>query len=163
MVAEAAHLGQPVRDEDDGDAVGLEPAHDRAQPVDVAAGQARGRLVEQEDARLAEHRARDLDPLLQGEVEVAHLVVQIDLKVERCEVLPDLRLRPTAPDQAEPIDRRVGQQHVVEDGQIPDQRHLLKGGLDAEPVRGARAREPHRLAEDPDRRRHPAGSDPRAA
>ncbi len=140
-----------MRDENERDALAPQPAHDRAEPVDVAAGQARGRLVEQEDARLAEHGARDLDPLLQGEVEVAHLVVQIDVEVERCEVVPDQRLRPAPPDQAEAVDWRVGQQHVVEDGQIPDQRHFLKGSLDAEPVRGPRAGEPHRLAEDADR------------
>ena len=43
----------------------------RAEPVDVASRQRRGRFVEQEDARLAEESAGDLDLLLHGEVEFA--------------------------------------------------------------------------------------------
>ena len=53
----------------------LQPRDDLAQPVDVAAGQRRGRLVEQQDRRLAIDGAGDLDLLLHGEVEVADFVV----------------------------------------------------------------------------------------
>ena len=62
-VAEGAYLAHAVRDEDDGHAGGLQRCDDLAQPVDVAAGQRRGRLVEQQDARLAVDGAGDLDLL----------------------------------------------------------------------------------------------------
>jgi hypothetical protein len=40
-------------------------------------------------------------------------------------------------DQAQQIGRRIGQQHVVEDGQIAHQGHFLEGGLDAAAMRSA--------------------------
>ena len=64
----------------------LQPGDDLAEPVDVAAGERRGRLVEQQDARLAVDGAGDLDLLLQGEVEVADLVVEIDVEAQFVEV-----------------------------------------------------------------------------
>ena len=136
VVAEGAHLAQAVRDEDDGDALGAFSARDDlAQPVDVAARQGRGRLVEQEDARLAEEGAGDLDLLPDGEVERrATSSREVDI-VKPSAV--EMRARPALsagapPDEADRIDRRVGQQHVLEDRQVADQRHLLEGGLDAE-------------------------------
>ena len=57
----------------------LEPAMISPEPIDVAAGERRGRLVEQQDARLAEDRARDLDLLPDGEIELADLVVEVDV------------------------------------------------------------------------------------
>ena len=75
-VAEGAHLAQAMGDEHDRHALGALVGDDVAEPVDVAAGERRGRLVEQQDARLAEQRARDLDLLLDGEVEFADLVVE---------------------------------------------------------------------------------------
>ena len=50
-----------------------------SEPVDVAAGERRGRLVEQQDARLAEHRAGDLDLLPHREIEIADLLVEVDV------------------------------------------------------------------------------------
>ena len=152
-VAEGAHLRHAVGDEDDGGARRLQPRDDLAEPVDVAAGERRGRLVEQQDARLAVDGARDLDLLLQGEIELADLVVEIDGEAERVEMAADRIARRRAPDHAGRRRRRVGQQHVVEDGQIGDQGHLLERRLDAERVRGARRAEPTP-------RRRP-GNDPR--
>ena len=44
-VADPQHLLEPVGDEDDRDALGLEPAHDGEQALDLLVGQGRGRLV----------------------------------------------------------------------------------------------------------------------
>ena len=44
-VADLHHLLEPVGDEHDRDAPGLEPAHDREQALDLLVGQGRGRLV----------------------------------------------------------------------------------------------------------------------
>ena len=127
----------------------LEPGDDLAQPVDVAAGERRGRLVEQQDARLAVDRAGDLDLLLDGEVELADLVAEVDVEAERIEMARGPRSPPTRR-RIMPVrtDRRVGEEHVVEDRQVPDQRHFLEGGLDAEGVGGARRAEAGRLAVD---------------
>ena len=128
----------------------LEAGDDLAEPVDVAAGERRGRLVEQQDARLAVDRAGDLDLLLDGEIELADLVARGRRRSRarrdaRATALSAARRR-IMPVQA---DRRVGQEHVVEDRQVADQRHLLERGLDAE-ARGRRAasRSATGLAED---------------
>ena len=103
-----------MRDEDDGDAVGPEPGDVLAEPFDVAARQAGGRLVEQQDARPAEDRAGDLDLLAQAEVEAAHVAPWVDgLEPHARQVLGD-QLEPMAVAQlpGEP-GRLVGQQHVL--------------------------------------------------
>ena len=79
-VAERAHFSQAMRNEHRRDALArAESAMICAEPVDVAAGQRRRRLVEQQDARLAEDRAGDFDLLLDGEVEFADFVVEMDV------------------------------------------------------------------------------------
>ena len=93
VIAEGPHLAHAMRDEDDGHAGGLEAGDDLAEPVDVAAGERRGRLVEQEDARLAVDGAGDLDLLLDGEVEFADLVAEIDVEAERVEMGANRALR----------------------------------------------------------------------
>ena len=60
-------LVQPVRDEDDADAVGLERRDDVEQLVGLGERQARGRLVEDDQPRLDRQRLGDLDHLLLGQ------------------------------------------------------------------------------------------------
>ena len=105
VVAEGPHLAHPVRDEDDRHARRLEAGDDLAQPVDVAAGERRGRLVEEQDARLAIDRAGDLDLLLDGEVEVADLVAEVDVEAERIEMGADRALGRAPADHAGEADR----------------------------------------------------------
>ena len=78
VVAEGAHLTHAVRDEDDGDALRLQPGDNLAEPVDIAARERRGRLVEKQDARLPVDGAGDLDLLLDGEIELADLVAEVE-------------------------------------------------------------------------------------
>ena len=135
-VAEGPHLAHAVRHEDDCDAVALALRDEAAEPVDVAARQGRSRLVEEQDARPAEQRPRDLDLLALVQVEVAQLVVEVDRsEADPLHVVGDRAPRGAAADLAEP-GRRMGQQHIVEDRQIPDHREFLEGGLDAVAVRG---------------------------
>ena len=98
-------------------------------------------------SRLAVERAGDLDLLLHREVEIADLVAEVDVakpSSARCAATSASALRRSMMPSA--FDRRVGQQHVLEDGQVPDQRHFLECGLDAEAMGGARRIEPHSLA-----------------
>ena len=57
------HLIQPVADEDDGDALRLQPADRREQEVDLVPGQRRGRLVHEQDAGVGGEAAADRDDL----------------------------------------------------------------------------------------------------
>ena len=113
-----------------------------AEPVDVAAGRAsRSARRAAGCAACGRSRARSRSSAADGEIEVADLVVEVDAaEAEGREMRRD-RARAPARRRMMPsgADRRVGQQHVVEHGQIADQRHLLEGGLDAERVRVARA------------------------
>ena len=57
-------LFDEVRDVDDGEALRLETADQREEPLDVGVGEAARRLVEHDDAGAARQSARDLDQLL---------------------------------------------------------------------------------------------------
>ena len=57
------HLFQPVADEDDGDALRLQPADGREQELDLVAGQRGGRLVHEQDAGVGGEAAADRDDL----------------------------------------------------------------------------------------------------
>ena len=119
-----------------------EPRDDGAEPVDVAAGERRGRLVEQQNARLTKSRAGDFNLLLDREIKLADLVVERDVgHAERGEMRCDERARMAAADHAQWADRTAGQQHVVEDREVVDQGHLLERGLDAARVRARAARQ----------------------
>src|SRR6516165_8188948 len=73
VIAKRPHLAHAMRDEENCDALLFEMRDDFAEPIDVAAGERRGRLVEQQKSRLAEDRARDFDLLLNGKIELADL------------------------------------------------------------------------------------------
>ena len=148
-VAERANLAQPVRDEDGGHALAALSLDDVAQPIDVAARQGRGRLVEQQDARLAEDGTGDLDLLLDREIEVFHIVVERDVgHSQRGEVARDEVACLASANSAERADGAVGQQHVVEDGKVADEGHFLEGCLDAAGMGSARRSQACFLAED---------------
>ena len=128
--------------------------HDGTQPVDVTTREARGGLVEQQDARLAKDGAGDLDLLLDREVERADLVEEVDIvEVEGREMLAHPGLGVAPAHEAQGVGGRVGDEHVVQNREVPDQRHLLEGRLHAEAVRHPGAREPDRAALDADRAR----------
>ena len=147
-IAERANFPHPMRDEDDGHALAFEAGDQVAEPVDVAAGKSRCRLVEQDQARLAKDSAGDLDLLLHGEIEAAHLGVEVDIEAQRGEMFAQRRSGPPAADHADRPHRRIGQKHVVQDGQVGDQRHFLEGSLNAECVCDAWRTQACRLAED---------------
>ena len=70
-VAQLEDLVEAVADEQDRDAAVAQPADDAEQPLDLVGGQRRGRLVEDQDARLDRERLRDLDELLVGHRQAA--------------------------------------------------------------------------------------------
>ena len=128
----------------------LETRDDLAEPVDIAAGERRSRLVEQQEARLAEDRARDLDLLLNGEIEIADFAPQIDVEAETRRNAREPRVRRRRRIMPVAALRRIGQKHVVEHGQIRHQRHFLKRRLDAVAMRDPRRTQAHLVAENAD-------------
>ena len=63
---------------------------------------------------------------------VAHLVAEPDVvHSQPGEMCAHLGLGGAPPDHSDRIGRRIGHQHVLEHRQVADERHLLKGGLDA--------------------------------
>ena len=146
-LAEAAHLGHAVRDEDDRHAVRVERVDEIAEPVHVGGRQRGCRLVQQQHAGLARDRLGDLDLLAGREREVAHQRVGVHVvHAETGEVLHDGALAPAPVDLA-CHQRLVGQQHVLGDGQIVDQGHFLKRRLDAEHVGAGGSPDGHVVAE----------------
>ena len=79
-VGDGEHLAELVGDEDDRLALVDQAAHDAEEVVDLARGEHRGGLVEDEDVGLAEQRLDQLDPLLLADGQVADDGVGVDLE-----------------------------------------------------------------------------------
>ena len=78
-LAEAPHLGHPMRDEDDGDALCLQFGDQPAEPIDIGGGERGCWLIQQEHAGLAPNRLGDLDLLPCRQIEVADQAVGPDV------------------------------------------------------------------------------------
>ena len=71
-VGDGKDLGEPVRHEDDRHALLAKGAHPVEEPLRFRLRQRRGRLVEDQDARILRQRPRDDDELLRREIERRH-------------------------------------------------------------------------------------------
>ena len=104
-------------DEDDGDAVRLELGDDAQEPVRLRRGEARCRLVHNDDARVERERLGNFEQLALGERQVRHEIVDPEIDVETLE-----KRAHDAPDRAtvdEP--ERPGAQRLAPDEDIrPD-------------------------------------------
>ena len=121
-VAEIAHLVHAVRDEDDGDALGAEAAHDGEDLLDLALVERRRRLVEDQHLRLPAHGLGDLDQLAVGEGEIAHHGAGIDPdEAETDQERAGLPSHPLAVDQTQPGARLLPHEEILGHGQIRDQ------------------------------------------
>src|SRR4029077_19361292 len=98
VIAKSPHLAHAMRDEEDGDALLFEMRDDLTEPVNVAAGERRSRLVKQQKLRATEHRARDLDLLLNCEIEFADFAPQLDVETETVEMLANRAFGGASPD-----------------------------------------------------------------
>ena len=81
-VGQAANLLEPVADVDDGAARVADLADERLQPLGGRDVEDRGRLVEQQDLGLVNHRAHDLEHLAATRAEVAHAVAATEGEIE---------------------------------------------------------------------------------
>ena len=145
-IAETENLVQPMRDEDDRQAFGLQRPHDAGEIGDLGFAQSRGRLVHDDEPRLHGERAGDLDELLLGDRKIAHLRHRIALEPD---ALGDgLRLLRHAPPAYEQL--RAGfaaDEHVLGDRHVGGEGELLVDRDDARALGVVRRRKGDRLPE----------------
>jgi hypothetical protein len=141
VVGERRDLVHAVRDVDDREALVAQPVQQREHALDVGGRQRRGRLVEDQDLRLARQRLGDLDHLPAREREARDRRQRVDaLRAgPRQRGFGDPTLR-AAIDQAAPA-RRVGDADVVGDAEVGHQRQLLEDARDAGSDRFLRVQE----------------------
>ena len=150
-VADLEHLAKPVRDVDDRLAFGLQRTQCAEDAFDLDVGQRRGRLVEDEDARVARQHPRKLDKLAPADAELRHR------RLQRQIAQPDLlerRARPVAKFLAAVKQRHlaVAEPDVVEHRQRRREAQLLRHQRDAKLLRVLRIADLDRLAINAERR-----------
>ena len=141
-VGQQQRLLERVRDEDHRHAARLEVEH-QVEEVLLFLGREAGRgLVEDDDARLVQHRARDLHHLLLGRAEHAHGGGRVDVEIER---LQELLRRDV--DTAQPVEEGLlAQEQVLRHRHRRDQAGFLEHHRDALVARFQRRAQLHRPA-----------------
>ena len=76
------NLGQAVRDINDGNALFLEILHRFKQRLHLVEGQGAGRLVQNQNLRIAHHAAQKLDQLLLGDGKRVGLALKVQIEVQ---------------------------------------------------------------------------------
>ena len=127
LVGDRQHLAELVRDEDDGQALGLEPAQVLEERVDLLRDQDRGRLVEDEDAGAAVEDLEDLHPLAVGDAEVLDEGVGPHAEAVRVGDLLDLLPGPAA----DAVQLLAAEHDVLQDGEVVGEHEVLVHHADA--------------------------------
>lgn len=123
-----------MRDEDDADSVARKAPHQVEQVVDVGSTEHRGRLVENENPRVAMEGFRDLQHLLLRDAQRCHRRIDGNAQPQSGEELRRLlvHLAPTH-------HRAIGkgrEQEVLCDAELREQAQFLVDGRDAQPLGG---------------------------
>ena len=126
--AELLDLLELVRDEDDAHPVRRELTQRREQEVALVGGDARRRLVEDEDVRPEPEQSRDLDLLALADRERARRRIQVEPEAEAVAKDGDRLARATA---VEAHAARAGRQDVVEDRHRQEEEGVLVEHPDA--------------------------------
>ncbi len=132
LVADAQHLGQLVRDVDRRAAARGEGADRLEERLRILRPEHRRRLVEEDHARPAEERPRDLDLLPVGHAEVAHDRVRVELRADSREEARRHRALRAAVDQPAPDDL-APEQDVLRDGHRRHEGELLRDEIRGDP------------------------------
>ncbi len=157
-VGDGLDLVELVRDEDDG----LPLLGHRAQGLEESFGLLRseygGRLVHDQNARLAVERLQDLDALLLADRELPDARPGIDCEAVAAAQLPDPLLdRARMNDEAPPVTTVVAEDDVLGHGERLDEAEVLVHHADPCIERVARRVKADLLAVELDRRRRPGG------
>ena len=145
MVAEPLHLLQPVRDVEHRAAVAGEAAERHEELVRLLRGEHRGRLVHDEQARLLEQAAHDLDALA-----LAYRQVRDQRGGRERQPVLHRHPRDALAERHEIEPPGQGERDVLGDGKRLEQREVLEDHADPEPPGRGRARDGDRLAAPPE-------------
>ena len=138
---------QLVRDEDDRPALVRHHAQRLEQRLRLLRREHRGRLVEDQDPRLAVERLQDLDALLLAERELPDARARVDGDAVALAELGDAALDPARVDhELLPLAAVVAEDHVLGDGERGHEPEVLVHHADPRVERVARRRERDRLA-----------------
>ena len=125
------HLLQPVADVEHRAALAGEALQRHEQVVGLLRRQHRGRLVHDDELRLLQQAADDLDPLALADREVGDDGVRVERQAVFRRDVVDPRREPVEPHRA-----GERQRDVLGDGQRIEQREMLEHHADAEPPGG---------------------------
>ena len=144
--AEREELAEPVRDEDDRDALGAQAPDEPEERLDLILGQRARRLVEDQHAGIDRERPRDLDHLLLVGPEPAHRHRRVEIEIEAAERLLRAAAGRAPVDEPGAPHHAVPEEDVLGDREIGRERRLLRDRRDALPERVRRIAEARRLA-----------------
>ena len=151
-IRDRLHLVQLVRDEDDRPPFGGDLAQRDEERVGLVRREHRGRLVEDEDARLLVERLQDLDPLLLADRELPDAGVRVDADAVALAELAHLGLDGARVDpEVAAHAATVAEHQVLGHGEARDEPELLVDHPDPGVDRVARRREVDLLAVERDR------------
>jgi hypothetical protein len=146
LVGDRQHLAELVRDEDDGQALGLQAAQVVEERVDLLGHQDRGGLVEDQDPGAAVEDLEDLHPLAVGDAEVLHEHVGAHPEAVRVGELAD----PGPGLAADAVQLLAAEDHVLQHGEVVGEHEVLVHHADAAGDGVARVVEDGLLAVDRD-------------
>lgn len=127
LVGHRQHLAQLVRDEDDGEALGLELAQVVEERIDLLRYEDGGGFVEDQGAGAAVEDLEDLHALTVGDPEVLDHGVRADPESVRVGDLPDLRAGPVA----DAVQLLGAEYDVLQDGEVVGEHEVLVDHADA--------------------------------
>ena len=146
-----------VLDPDHRDPLGADRADDPDQLRDLRIGEAARHLVEQQQPGAGRQRAGQLKPLALQQAEPLRREVGLGGQPGPLQHGRRRRVARPAPQPGALLD---GDEHVLEDGHLPERPRHLEGPADPQPAPGGRAQPGDRRAVEPDRTRRTA-PDPR--
>ena len=127
-VAQVEDLLEPVRHVQHRNAAVAQPVHEVVEQLDLVVGERRGGLVHRDDPRVEGHRLDDLDDLLLGDRQAAHLDIGGDgVDAQVLEQPGSVTGHPGRVDQAAAA-RLAPEEDVLGDGAFGEQVELLEDG-----------------------------------
>ena len=128
-VGDTGDLVEPVTDVDEADAFGFQTADLLEQALGFLAPERRGRLVEDQEARIQGQRLGDFDLLLGGDPEMAHLGGGGDVEPQAMQLLGRAPVHEVAIDAAA-THRQPADKNILGNRQIENEPHLLMDEAD---------------------------------
>ena len=156
-VGDLEHLVQLVADEDDREPLLAQHLEYPEELGSLLRRQHRGRLVQDQDVRLAVQRLDDLDALLLTDGDLVDPCIRVDCEAEVLRQVEHALARGVVVEQDAHVTRLHPEHDVLGDGHHRDQHEVLVHHADPEVDRGSRRVDPHLLPVEQDLRPRPGG------